>query len=280
MKKISPALCVGMLGLAVFAHSSAAWAKTIIAGVEPSFPPWAYVKHGKFAGIAVDGVRAIAKKEGLHVKFKDLPFPSLIPALVAGKINLVVTGLLVTKQRAKAVDFTIPWFESNDVIVVPKNSHKNIFNAVCCGAKVGVQNGSTQQSWMKAHVLTLKSFHTKLVAYSNYVTAVDDMLDGRLTSVDTAATTADTLIADGRPIKIAGKIDLHAPLALAVKKGDPDHLLPKLNQGMVAISKDGQWQKIVQKYIPGATAPSVPTYMPSWVKTYKKPVPGLPKIGN
>lgn len=255
-------------------------AETIVAGVEPSFPPWAYVKKGKFKGIAVDGMRAIAQKEGLDIKFKDLPFPSLIPALVTGKIDMVVTGLLVTKKRAKAVDYTIPWFESNDVILVPKNSDKNIFTAVCCGAKIGVQNGSTQESWMKKHVVPLKNFGAHIKSYDSYVTAVDDMMAGRLTSVDTAATTAASFISNGRKVKIVGKIDLHAPLALAVKKGDPEHLLPKLNKGIMAISKDGTWARIVHKYIPGANVPNIPAYMPTYVNTYKKPVPGLPSVGN
>lgn len=280
MKKILTIIGCSTLLLIASLFATVASAKTIVAGVEPSFPPWAYVKNGQFKGIAVDGMRAIAKKEGLDIKFKDLPFPSLIPALVTGKIDMVVTGLLVTKKRAKAVDFTIPWFESNDVILVPKKSNKNVFTAVCCGAKVGVQNGSTQQSWMKKHVLKLKGFNTKIVPYNDYVTAVDDMLAGRLTSVDTAATTAATFISNGRQVKIVGKIYLHAPLAVAVKKGDPEHLLPKLNQGIMAISKDGTWGKIVRQYIPGATVPNVPAYMPSWVNTYKKPVPGLPSIGN
>lgn len=133
---------------------------------------------------------------------------------------------------------------------------------------------------MKKHVVSLKHFGAHIKAYNSYVTAVDDMLAGRLTSVDTAATTAATFISNGRPVKIVGKIDLHAPLALAVKKGDPEHLLPKLNKGILAIYKNGTWGRIVRKYIPGATVPNVPAYMPSWVNTYNKPVPGLPSIGN
>lgn len=280
MKKLLLTMSWSAALLCACVFTTVAAAKTIVAGVEPSFPPWAYVKNGQFKGIAVDGMRAIAKEEGLDVKFKDLPFPSLIPALVTGKIDMVVTGLLVTKKRAKAVDYTIPWFESNDAILVPKKSTKNVFTAVCCGAKVGVQNGSTQESWMKKHVVSLKNFGTQVKAYDSYVTAVDDMLAGRLTSVDTAATTAATFISNGRPVKIVGTIDLHAPLALAVKKGDPEHLLAKLNKGIMAMSKDGTWANIVREYIPGATVPNVPAYMPSWVDTYKKPVAGLPSIGN
>ena len=271
---------IALLSFMLASFSVSVSAATLVAGVEPSFPPWAYVNHGEFEGIAIDAVREIAKKEHMDIKFKDLPFPSLIPALMAGKIDLVVTGLIVNKKRAKAVDFTIPWFESNDVIIVPKKSKKTLFSAVCGGGKVGVQGGSTQQSWMKNNVLKVKGCDAKTVAYDDYVTAVADMLAGRLTSVDVAATTAATFISKGRPVKIVGKIFIRAPLAVAVKKGDPKHLLPKLNKGIMAIYKDGGWGQIVHHYIPGASIPTVPAYMPAWVNTYKKPVPGLPNIGN
>src|SRR3546814_6722132 len=52
-------------------------------------------------------MRAIAKAEGFKVEFKDLPFPSLIPALSTGKIDILVTGLTVTEKRSKVIDFTI-----------------------------------------------------------------------------------------------------------------------------------------------------------------------------
>lgn len=267
------------LSFNVLVSNVATAADSYVAGVEASYPPWAYVENGQYKGIAIDAMRAIAKNQGFDVEFKDLPFPSLIPALASGKIDILVTGLTVTAQRSKVIDFTIPWWETNDVIVVPKDSDLNVFTAVCCGARVGVQSGSSQQAWMEQNV-TSSDMDTTLAAYDSYVTAVEDMLVGRLSSVDLDYTSAQTYMSEGRPIKIAGKIMIRAPMALAVRKGDPKGLLPKINKGIVAISKSGTWGDIVHQYIPGITLPPIPSNMPDFVDTYDKPVPGLPEMGN
>lgn len=248
-------------------------------GVEASFPPWAYVEGGEYKGIAIDAMEKVAENQGIEIEFKDLPFPSLIPALSANKIDILATGLTVTEERSKVIDFTIPWWETNDVIVVPEDSDLNVFTAVCCGAKIGVQGGSSQKAWMEANV-TSNDINVELKSYDSYVTAISDMLNGRISAVDVDDTSAQEYINEGRPVKIAGKIFIRAPLALAVGKGDPQGLLPKLNQGILDLSESGEWATIVHNYIPGVTVPSVPGNMPDFVDTYKKPVAGLPELGN
>lgn len=260
----------------LFASSSAA-AETYTVGVEAAFPPWAYVEAGEFKGIAIDAIRAIAENQGFEVEIRDLPWPSLIPALSAGKIDILATGLTVTEERTEVIDFTIPWWESNNVVLIPEDSEKNVFTAVCCGATVGVQGGSSQQAWLEGNVTS--HMDTELATYDSYVTAVKDMLIGRIDSVITDATTAQSFIEAGRPIKIAGKIFTRKPLALAVTEGDPKGLLDDLNQGIMAIAESGKWEEIVHKYIPGITLPPVPSNMPEFVEQYKKPVPGLPELG-
>ena len=249
-------------------------------GVEASFPPWAYVESGEYKGIAIDAMRKIAEDAGLEIEFKDLPFPSLIPALSAEKIDILATGLTVTEERSQAIDFTVPWWETNDVVVVPKDSDKNVFTAVCCGARVGVQGGSSQQAWMEENVVNSSDIDVELAKYDSYITAINDMATGRIDSVVVDDTSAQEYVAAGRPVEIAGKIYIRAPLALAVSKGDPQGLLPKLNQGIVKLADSGQWQKIVHEYMPGITVPPVPSNMPEFVDTYQKPVAGLPELGN
>ncbi|MGQ7245771.1 ABC transporter substrate-binding protein [Halomonas sp. V046] len=249
-------------------------------GIEASFPPWAYVESGEFKGIAIDAMSAIAEEQGFDIEFQDMPFPSLIPALAAEKIDILATGLTVTEERAEAIDFSIPWWETNDVVLVPEDSDANVFTAVCCGAKVGVQGGSSQQAWMEENVINNSDLDVELSKYDSYVTAVDDMAIGRISAVIVDDTSAQEYINAGRPIKMAGKIFIRAPLALAVSKDDPQGILADLNQGILAIYESGQWQEIVDSYIPGVTAPAIPGYMPDFVGTYQQPVAGLPDLGN
>ncbi|GEN25146.1 arginine ABC transporter substrate-binding protein [Halomonas cupida] len=262
-------------GLATSAHAQDPYT----VGVEASFPPWAYVESGEFKGIAIDAMTAIAEEMGVEIEFQDMPFPSLIPALAAEKIDILATGLTVTEERSQAIDFTIPWWETNDVVLVPEDSDANVFTAVCCGARIGVQGGSSQQAWMQENVVD-NDIDVELARYDSYVTAVDDMAIGRISSVIVDDTSAQEYINAGKPVRMAGKIYIRAPLALAVSKGDPQEILGSLNQGIMAIHESGQWQQIVDQYIPGVVPPPIPGHMPDFVDTYDKPVAGIPTLGN
>ncbi|MFF7062609.1 transporter substrate-binding domain-containing protein [Pseudomonas sp. NPDC008258] len=248
-------------------------ADKVIAGIEASFPPWAYVEKGEVKGIAIDAMKEIAKSQDLEVEFQDLPWPSLIPSLAGQKIDLIVTGLNVTETRAKVLDFAIPWWQNNDEVLIPRNSDKNVVTALCCNASVGAQGGGTQFEWLNRN-LVKNDVGVTLRSYEDLITAIEDMHAGRLQAVVTSTDTAEDLIAKGQPIKIAGTIIQNQPQALAVKKGDPKGLLPKLNAGILALNRSGQWEKIVHQYSPQSTIRPIPAYMPDYVQSYKAPIPG------
>lgn len=275
-----PAALMGTMVLGSSMATTVSAQESYTVGVEASFPPWAYVEGGQFKGIAIDAMEVIAEEVGIEIEFQDMPFPSLIPALAAEKIDILATGLTVTEERSEAIDFTIPWWETNDVVVVPEDSDLNVFTAVCCGARIGVQGGSSQQAWMEENVVNSSDIDVELAKYDSYVTAVDDMAIGRISSVIVDDTSAQEYINAGKPVEIAGKIYIRAPLALAVSKNDPQEILGDLNQGILAIYESGKWQEIVEEYIPGVSVPSIPGHMPDFVDTYEKPVAGLPELGN
>lgn len=264
-------------GLAILAGSSGAFAAdTYQAGVEAAFPPWSYVENGEFKGIAIDAAREIAKEEGFTLEFKDLPWPSLIPALAANKIDVLVTGMFVTKERNKVIDYTIPWYESNDVVVVPKESVKTIASALCCEARVGTQAGSDWENWINANLLEGPTpTGVTLQTYEDPIAAVEDLKIGRIDSVIVSPDVADDLIAKGRDIKVVGTISTQRPWAIAVGKGDPKMLLAKLNRGMVKLYKSGKWAEIVHAYLPTASIPKIPGNMPSDFESYAQTPPGL-----
>lgn len=275
-----PAALMGTLVIGSGLATTASAQDPYTVGVEASFPPWAYVEGGEFKGIAIDAMEAIAEEVGIEIEFQDMPFPSLIPALAAEKIDILATGLTVTEERSENIDFTIPWWETNDVVLVPEDSDLNVFTAVCCGARIGVQGGSSQQAWMEENVVNSSDIDVELAKYDNYVTAVDDMAIGRISSVIVDDTSAQEYINAGKPVKMAGKIFIRAPLALAVSKDDPQEILGDLNQGILAIYESGEWSEIVDEYIPGVAVPAIPGHMPDFVDTYQKPVAGLPELGN
>ncbi|MFC3282938.1 transporter substrate-binding domain-containing protein [Litchfieldella rifensis] len=247
----------------------------LVAGIEAAFPPWAYAEGGEYKGIAVDAMRAIAENQGLEVEFRDMPWPSLIPALANERIDLLVTGLNVTEERNEVLDFTIPWWENDDEVLVNADSDLNVVTALCCGATIGAQGGSTQNSWVQANLVENEDIDVTLRSYEDYVTAIEDMGVGRIDSVVVSTDTAEDFINKGREVRIAGTITQGQPQALAVSRGDPNGILGTLNRGIMELYESGQWQEIVHSYAPHATIRQIPATMPDYVRTYQEPIPGL-----
>lgn len=253
-----------------------AMAKTVVVGIEPAYAPWAYVEDGKYKGIAPDALRAMAKQQGFDVEFKSLPFSSLIPALVAKKIDVVATALTVSKKRAEKIDFTIPWWRVDMSLIVNKSNDKNIVTGLCCGARVGTMTGTTELQWLK-NQLQGNDVDINIHTYSEATTGVQDLMVGRLDSFLADASPAEGFVSHyPDKLRIAGTVKANPPdvYALGVRKGDTD-LLALLNKAEIKLYKSGEWAKVIHKYSPNASVGEVPAPMNPEISSYQKPIPGL-----
>src|SRR3990172_2266825 len=78
-----------------------------------TFVPWAMRdKKGDLVGFEIDVARKLA--EDLGVKMEHIPtaWDGIIPGLLAGKFDIIVSGMSITPERAQTVDFTIPYSNS------------------------------------------------------------------------------------------------------------------------------------------------------------------------
>ena len=62
----------------------------------------------------------IAAKAGVKLEVVDMAFDSLIPALQAGSIDFIAAGMSITEERKKNVDFSVPYYASEQVIIIRK----------------------------------------------------------------------------------------------------------------------------------------------------------------
>lgn len=89
-------------------------------GTNAEFPPFEYVEGKKIVGFDITMGQKIAIACNRKCELVDMAFDSLIPALQSGTVDYVVAGMSVTEERKKNVDFSDPYFESEQVIVVRK----------------------------------------------------------------------------------------------------------------------------------------------------------------
>ena len=89
-------------------------------GTNAAFPPFEYVDGKNIVGFDISMGQYIAQTCGEKLEIVDMAFDSLIPALSSGAIDFIAAGMSVTEERKKNVDFSIPYFASEQVMIVRK----------------------------------------------------------------------------------------------------------------------------------------------------------------
>ena len=110
LKKIVSLLFVSILGASCALAASALDKDTLIAGTESTYPPYeSRNSAGQLEGFDIELTEIVAARLGKKVQWVDMPFDSLIPSLMTGKIDLVAAGMSATEERAKRVNFSEPY---------------------------------------------------------------------------------------------------------------------------------------------------------------------------
>ncbi len=91
---------------------------TIIMATNATFPPYEYYEDGKIVGIDADLMQAIADILNKQLTIMDIDFDAIITAVQGGKADVGVSGMTVTEDRKKNIDFTDTYTTSKQVIVV------------------------------------------------------------------------------------------------------------------------------------------------------------------
>ncbi|MGA0563415.1 substrate-binding periplasmic protein [Ancylobacter sp. VNQ12] len=111
--------------------------------------PWVFRgEGGDLTGFDVDLVRAVAARLGASIDVTSMPFRELFPALRAGTVDLAICSISVTPERLKTFDFTQPYYETSQGVVVMKGSRFRSL-ADLAGKSVGTVAGTTNEQWLR-----------------------------------------------------------------------------------------------------------------------------------
>ena len=239
-----------VFSLLVFCMVSGAMAeeKTYINGIDANFPPFAYVdKNGNPDGFDVKSLDWIAKDQGFKVKHQPMDWDGIIPSLNAKKIDIIASGMSITDKRKEQVNFSIPYWKIQQVLVAPKDSKMTVKQILDKGNKVGVQRGTTEAKWIEENLIKKGGKNFSLVYYDSAPLAVEDVVNGRIV----AAAMDDAPAKDAvkkKPVKIAGTFGMpDEDFGYAVRKADTE-LLKKLNAGLKKLMASPYWEELKKKY--------------------------------
>ena len=222
------------------------FARTVTVGTSADFPPFEYIENGQFVGFDMDLMREIAKIAGFELKFVDMSFDSLIPALRAGQIDVAAAAMTITEERKKVVDFSMPYWTADQSIIVKADSDLTI--TVLFGKyRIGVQTGTTGDLWCTENLVQKGLLPERnLKRYDTFILALGDLLNGNIDAIVLDSPVANRFAAT-KPVKVVGIIVTGEQYGIAVRKGNKE-LLDKINQALKTLIETGKINELIDKY--------------------------------
>lgn len=94
--------------------------KELIVGLNAEYPPFAFIENNQIVGFDIDLITEINKRLKKELELKNLSFTSLIPEVQMGSLDIVISGITPTSQRAKEMLFTDPYISSDPLVIVSR----------------------------------------------------------------------------------------------------------------------------------------------------------------
>lgn len=80
-------------------------------GITPDSPPLVFKAGNELQGIEIEFAKMIGKKIGRPIQFVEVSWEKQIPSLIDGKTDMIMSGMTITKERDKEIDFSEPYVE-------------------------------------------------------------------------------------------------------------------------------------------------------------------------
>ncbi|WP_446897792.1 transporter substrate-binding domain-containing protein [Clostridium sp. LBM24168] len=215
---------------------------------DATYAPFEFKSGDKYVGIDIEILEAIAKKENFSYELKPMNFNGIIPAIQSNQIDGSVSGMSITDERKKSLDFSDPYYNSGLAIVTKAGN--NAINSIddlkgkAASLKKGTAGAKFAEDNKDKYNLTLKYFDDTPSMFQAVINGNADV------AFEDYPVIAYKLSVDpNSKLRIAGSKITDSPYGFAVKKGKNAELLKKFNDGLKKIKEDGEYDKIINKYI-------------------------------
>ena len=232
---------------------------TFTVGAEyPYYAPFLVGDQANPSGYEGDMINAIAQKLNLaKVTWVNIAFDQLY-APGTKQFDVGISEITITDERKQAVDFSEPYFDANQGILVKADSKYATATQTSdlLDAKFGAEAGTTGLDYINNHVKPSQSvsqFDTTDVATEALKTGTIDI---QVIDVPIAAGIRD---GSDTPLKIIGQFVTNEQYGLALQKGSP--MKACVDQAIKDLKADGTIKSLQDKYFPGTT--DVPIFQPT-----------------
>lgn len=226
-------------------------AKVIRVGSETTYMPFEFQdeQSKEYTGFDIELMKAIGKQLGAEIQFTSMNFDGLIPALEAGNVDVLISAMTITPERATKVIFSDSYYKSGLSILV-RADEKNISSVKdLAGKKIGVQIGTSGAD-------EAKKIPGAIVSEFNTVDQHNMELKAKgVDAVINDLPVNEYYVAKGGVgvAKIVGDVLDSEDFGIAITKKNPE-LAKDINKALATLKQNGEYEKIYIKWFGKAPA--------------------------
>jgi len=224
---------------------------TITPGTAPPFRPFEFKEEdsNELVGFDIDITEEAIDRAGYEQgEWAEIAFEQLETALLEGDIDLIAAALSITPERQENIDFSDPYYEVSQAIVVREDGdfqpeQLEDFE----GRRVGAQSGTTgetlaQEELVDEGIIAEEDYRS----YEEYNLAIQDLTNGNIDGVFVDEPTANSF-ADERDVTVAFTISTGEEYGLAMRPDDGR--LSDINDALAEMRDDGTYEDIRTQWI-------------------------------
>lgn len=215
--------------------------KSLYVGTNAEFAPFEYLDNGKIVGFDIDLINEIGKIIGKEIIIKNIAFDGLLPAMQAKKLDLIISGMTATDERRKSVNFSTPYFTSNQAIIVNKdNANITSFDSLPKNT-IGVVLGYT------GDVIVSDIKDAKVQRYNASSEAIMALNSKKIDAVVIDFEPAKNYVKYNENLKLIETDLAQEEYSIAIPKDNPA-LLESVDKALETLKSNGTYDALLKKY--------------------------------
>ena len=221
-------------------------AKPLVVGMELAYPPFEMTDtSGKPDGVSVQLAKELGKALGRPVDIRNMAFDGLIPALKTGKIDIIISSMTATAERAKSIDFSDPYLTTGLCLLVGKSAPATtIADLDKPGRSIAVKKGTTGHNYAATHIK-----EASVLVLDKEAAAVLEVVQGKadafiydqMSTYQNYQRNKETTRALLTPFQTES-------WAIGIRKGN-DELKRKINHFLAEFRRSGGFEKLGDRYL-------------------------------
>jgi polar amino acid transport system substrate-binding protein len=213
------------------------------------YEPFESMKRGEPVGFDIDLIREVAADLALRLEIKDTDFDAIQSgdALNSGQCDLAISAMTITGERARVLDFSSPYFDASQALVVAKGSGIDSLDDLA-GERIGVQSGTTGELYVTDNAPS----DADVMPLEDAAEMEEALTEGVVSAAVYDNTVVGDVVASNPDLEVSAEFDTGEQYGMAVKKNGNVDLLRAINRVLATLEENGGYDRIYATWFGGA----------------------------